>query len=1454
MNKTTGIIIAIIVIVTLTAFNVAAINSSMNTGTINLLNYNASSPIHSDTLRVWGEVPEGAVTADVKLRKLDTSIVTTVSVPVTTLGNNSNTYNAFITNISSYAPEMYQVVVFFSNASGTMPGYAVSAPFNDLFIEDLSAQIDVLDAQVDNNTANITYLQGQVQDIWDSIAQLNATIGQLNDTVNQLESRLNDVEDRLYGISGDPTLIWDILSGYCSSNSSQCSMSNFCGDLSAEIGTNFIGSVNVSDLGLLSFLLGTSNEADLNMIWNACQMVKLNSMNHGTIFLDDYYDSNNASFENVLIVYGEAPEGATNVKIQFFNLSNNYLYLNRTTPVVSYANNSNYYQLRVNHSDLQPVRYEIYANFYNGTTFMDGYAVSVIYDDLYLLAMVDQFTTQIDALNQSIQNNSADIATLNDTLHAIQANVTTLQTNVTNIQGNITYIYGLIDALDVRITSLENAIDLMNHGDVDLVWNEGTMNLRAKIKFPLGATQATLMAYDQNDSLAYTYPTSIIPGVDNYKNVDWNVSTWDKQVYTIKVKFMNDSGAKVDRWATALFDDLYLLALKERLTQLNQTLQEYQNLTNENLTAIWNEFNATWDAINNNSADIDWIKGQIADLWAGIGDLENMSLITFDYYSELYSGPSLDLYGYAPGNAQSVRIDFYGSRSGADYHQCVSVNQTTSPEFSQYFDLSTWEIDSYAIEGTFYDGPSCTGNDVEPMAYGNTFDDLLNDWLHKNGLGFGLMDAQTFEVWNPQDSFTRKISWAFTAPESGWYWFELVNPTSNNGENISKVFAGGTPYWINSHETRYFKSRNVRFPPEEGSYKVKLKAHNFYTGKTTKSNAFRLIVDDLSQPWPLFGVTTVAVTPDVNSYSGGVYWTNNTAVTIQGILGNETDWKSNSCELRNYKKHSPDQWEQPLYQEFDTGSSYACTWDLSLGDFTPIRNNGTEQFDMSICGTPLGAQVNCSPITIGYDTEAPKIYEDSLNPGTRDAISGLWNFSANISDNGVVKNVTFVLTNKTNANMTCMVGPVNYNNTTDLWEVANFNTTDQNCTPDGYYNFTVYAQDYAGNVATLMIDPMIDNTPPVVLNTTAVTGSYGENGGFSVSAQVTDNLAGVTNATAEFVPYTCNDTIAENVSVCDATYKCTNKTYDNASAVESPLNLSSCNEWSDATNTTCINGNWSGSLNGTDLSPDVYYEVRVHATDRAGNENNAANINSSLSGIYSQEGYIVTVNNVNTVAGVQFTLSGSVVGTNGTYNLTNENVTLSPWETKAPLIVMSETASFSPSETFGEPGKYTVTADYTPNANCPGEVYTGSAIVSVAAVQSNGGGGGGGIACGPVWQCGSWSACSSSGTQTRSCTDKNNCGYDAGKPVVTQSCTYTAPAVTKGSSDTNTNAGTGNEDTKKNTNAGNTEPTTPTTPTPTNGVTGAVTGGGFGSIAWLLALLGLIVLVLGGYFIIRRRK
>jgi|GEM_PF-2665209 len=925
-------------------------------------------------------------------------------------------------------------------------------------------------------------------------------------------------------------------------------------------------------------------------------------------------------------------------------------------------------------------------------------------------------------------------------------------------------------------------------------------------------------------------------------------ANWEKGSYNLEVAFFTDDSCANATGAVAYggeFDALRIMWIEDQLDQLNQTLQEYQNSTNENLTAIWDEFNATWEAINNNSADIDWIEGQIADLWDAIDDLENMTMIAFDYFSAEHGGPSLNLYGYAPSDAQSVQIRFYGSLSGGQFYQCVPVDQAVSPEFSLDLNLSDWEIDSYAIEGYFYDGPGCMGNPVSPMAYGNTFDDLLNDWLHENELGFGLMDTQTFEVWNPQDSFTRKISWAFTAPKDGWYWFELVNPTSDNGEDISKVFAGGTSYWINSHETKYFKNRNVLFPPKEGSYKVKLKAHNAFTSDTMKSNAFRLIIDDLAQPWPhnSAGVREISIANYSNVSS--IYWTNHMVVDAVADLISDHGWADTTGCHVNYWNRSIAPWVL-----VKNGTNATCGGPIRLtnddvGAASAALVSG-ETSRITICGTPVVGNASytevCADVTLGFDDTPPVIDEESLDPGTSGIVNGLWNFSADVTDDGEIARVWFTLTNKTNASQVCPLLPDANNTVGDTWVVA-YNTSSGNCTPDGYYNFTVYAIDYAGNEANLTIDPIIDNTPPVVqsVDVSGYTGS-----GWTVTSEITDNLAGVDQATAKVYEMNCSAFQAEtNVTTCvnesyfnETTNSTQNQTVCTVTTRQNCFGTFECTLPENATPVKVVtldgpspgdalNGTWTGSIDGEALSPDKHYMVEVTAYDRASNQNNASEGDTSFD-LYSHVGYTVTVDVPDTaIQGVNFAVSGSVVDTKGDPVAAGRDVLLSPWSITKPTAFGG---LFAASESLNTVGDNVVTATFTPDAACQ-ESFSGTDTISITRASGGGGGGGGG-----------GSFCSDGYVR-----ENDRCVKVEEPPKEEPPKTGGSPQDVSGGSQTQENGG----------NAPLEVPEPPADdgkqPPADNPITGAVTGGGLGSLMWLWILLGVIVALLGLWLLVWKK-
>ena len=81
---------------------------------------------------------------------------------------------------------------------------------------------------------------------------------------------------------------------------------------------------------------------------------------------------------------------------------------------------------------------------------------------------------------------------------------------------------------------------------------------------------------------------------------------------------------------------------------------------------------------------------------------------------------------------------------------------------------------------------------------------------------------------------------------------------------------------------------------------------------------------------------------------------------------------------------------------------------------------------------------------------------------------------------------------------------------------------------------------------------------------------------------------------------------------------------------------------------------------------------------------------------------------------------------------------------------------------------------------CPGDCGACPPSNGGSTGGTGGGSPGGSISsCTPVWECTAWTTCSLARSQTRTCTDKNNCGTTTGKPAEIQTCNYVPPTTTK---------------------------------------------------------------------------
>ena len=157
-------------------------------------------------------------------------------------------------------------------------------------------------------------------------------------------------------------------------------------------------------------------------------------------------------------------------------------------------------------------------------------------------------------------------------------------------------------------------------------------------------------------------------------------------------------------------------------------------------------------------------------------------------------------------------------------------------------------------------------------------------------------------------------------------------------------------------------------------------------------------------------------------------------------------------------------------------------------------------------------------------------------------------------------------------------------------------------------------------------------------------------------------------------------------------------------------------------------------------------------------------------------------------------------------------------------------------------------------STCPEDC--GTCPQSPPSGPSGGGGGGGSSGCTSIWDCTAWTTCSQAKTQTRTCTDRNDCGTT--KPAEIQSCNYIPPKTTT----------TQEKETEPETTSGEPEPAPEEKPPviedvvdDTSGGFSGITGRFFQNITggnkWVgigIIILILLIGLLFYFFVIKRRR
>ncbi|MHA1287056.1 MAG: right-handed parallel beta-helix repeat-containing protein [Candidatus Thorarchaeota archaeon] len=519
-----------------------------------------------------------------------------------------------------------------------------------------------------------------------------------------------------------------------------------------------------------------------------------------------------SALTNNLRVWGNAPDGTSYAVINVVSIDNNLLFI--YAPISIDENNEYDYLIDVSAFDL--VKYNIVVQFYNA----NGDFISEVggfFDNLYVIWIEDRVTTiegeintlqtDLSDLETRVANNEIDIDAAEAAIQSLETRMNTAENEIGFIQTEIigmqlvdVSLQAQIDALNDRLTDLETTVipaieadiaqlrsdlDLMNHGTIWLVYNEGAQTLRVKGEAPLGTAYVLIKVYDKDNVHipAYDVIANFNPTTNFYKTIpDYDISGWTPQIYNIKAIFYDASDAKVDKPVTTIFSALAIKDLQGRVSQLESDVSDLQEdiadleervATNEENIAILQAQMADLQArMDQAEADIANLYGEVADLHAmdeflqaQIDDLDNRLtfleeevipsiLARLDSIEAMiermnhgtinlhYNGDPVNIlyvWGEMPEGTQYIDIvvtDIYGLPISGSPFSGISIDQETN-EYEAFLGTENWAPLKYNILVNFYESEGGT-----KISYvGDLFDNLYMIWIDQR-----VHDIETIEI------------------------------------------------------------------------------------------------------------------------------------------------------------------------------------------------------------------------------------------------------------------------------------------------------------------------------------------------------------------------------------------------------------------------------------------------------------------------------------------------------------------------------------------------------------------------------------------------------------------------------------------------------------------------------------------------------------------------------------
>ncbi len=999
-------------------------------------------------MRVSGIAPTGATKVQILVFNENNSAQVVPISAVTPDAANGNYYIKNI-NLSGVTPQTLNIRATFRDASDNTMSTA-EAVLEALKMDEMQQQIDQIEVDVSALALNISDLEAEISSLQTANFLQWLAIAGIEWQVQGIYSKIATINGKIATINANISAL----------------------------------QVDVSSLqtGLTSLELRVSTiEADLL------------AMNHGTINIR--FDETAMELE----VWGEAPLGSTNAVVKIYEASDpgpggTPVYTGTDAIMYDAVNDSRY---AFNNStgdpiDLSGFNPEILGVEVSFGGMQSSYKVSAVLEALLVL----ELESQVAALDAQLQLADANIVALwQDSANQaqriadIEAEITVINNKLDVINGRLDDLEGDVAWLKMRVSQLQNQINFlrrtmkaMNHATINIFYNKQSNTLMVwgeAAEGTIGDVMLVMVSTDMADSYSDTVSVSA-PQNEFMFTVNTTVLQEGKSynVFAAMTSQFRPSGAPAIYFVGTIFDNLAIENLQDRLTELEEKVEKLDDGTVE---------------FNYNSAD-----------------------------------DEVTIEGEAPTEATCAKISVWTASGSFVASSTTGISQNTSKEdYSVTASTDQWPQEALNVYTSFYEKTSWFWGCKDRIATVNdTFDSMLGEDL------FGFRDITTSSYVSSYYVNRVKIPISFALkPDRGGllglfgmggtlYRIEYqTNPSGAWKELVSCS-------WYDEGLKTY-KNGKIELN-STGVKEIKLRAKRCL-GNTVdyESYVFRVRHVDLKDT---LNASTTIVTPVENSdttlpypfgsIESNVYWTQSGTVPLVSYLITNTDEDRPVCEVYYYDDFGVERHIGNYQTTQDNVRKWGCdaaSLNFGTGEWASANHAGNYT-KVRVYNGVVGQPDSFDEVKVGVDDASPSII--SINPDEAGIMNGIYRWFSHITDDlSGLAQVNFYLIEKDGINY-CYDGNCHTGDGNIVWAEANvdFNSGlgkfffDVNTLnfADGDYNVAFEATDIAGNYARLEIDPIIDNTKPVIHTVTVLPADPKlRTDSIVIEANVTDNLSGV---------------------------------------------------------------------------------------------------------------------------------------------------------------------------------------------------------------------------------------------------------------------------------------------------------------------------------------------------------